>query len=128
MPTLEDSTSRATKFRQAAFVYLHVGVLYEGATYAMWNKGLLPSGRGPFWVWMLFGAAIVAAVMWGLLRWQNVWFARAVWFGAALRVPTLIANAFFPLAEQRLPAAFYGVALLVVMINLWFLARAAWDL
>src|SRR5688572_25068698 len=127
MPThcsrVDPVTSRATKFRQAAFVYLHVGVLYEGATYAMWDKGLLPPDRGPFWLWMLMGAGIVAGVMWGLLRWQNVWFARAVWLGASLRVPTLIANTFFPGAEQRLPAPFYGVALLVVVINLWALAR-----
>ena len=33
---------RATKFRQAAFVYLHVAILYEAAAYAMWRAGRLP--------------------------------------------------------------------------------------
>ncbi len=77
---------------------------------------------------MLIGAAIVAVVFWGLWKWQNVWFARAVWAIHALRVPALIGNAFFPLAEQRFPPAFYGAALAVVVINLWMLARAGWDI
>ncbi|HWP38248.1 MAG TPA: hypothetical protein VNL18_11920 [Gemmatimonadales bacterium] len=119
---------RARKFRQAAFVYLHVGILYEGATFAMWRRGLLPEGRGAGWLWMIIGAGIVAAVVWGLARWQNVWVARIVWAIAALRVPTLIGHTFFPSPEQRLSPEFYGVALLVVMINLWMLARAGWDL
>jgi len=120
--------ARARKFRQAAFVYLHVGILYEGATFAMWRRGLLPEGRGPGWLWMLIGAAIVAAVFWGLGRWHNAWVARVVWLIAALRIPVLIENTFFPAPEQRLSPGFYGVALLVVMINLWMLARAGWDL
>lgn len=118
---------RAQKFRQAALVYLHVGILYEGAAFAMWRNGLLPDRFGPPWIWMVIGAAIVAVVVWGLWTWQNVWFARAVWLIHALRVPTLIANAFLPLADQRLPPAFYGTALAVVMVNLWMLARAGWD-
>jgi hypothetical protein len=120
--------ARVRKFRQAAFVYLHVGILYEGAAFVMWRRGLLPEGRGEGWLWMLIGAAIVAAVMWGLLRWQSVWVARVVWLIGALRVPTLIGNAFFPEPGQRASPEFYGVALLVVMINLWMLARAGWDL
>jgi hypothetical protein len=77
---------------------------------------------------MLLGAAIVAGVFWGLWRWQNAWLARVVWFIGALRVPTLIAGAFLPNPDQRLAPAFYGTALVVVMINLWMLARAGWDL
>ncbi|HEX9582277.1 MAG TPA: hypothetical protein VF970_14330 [Gemmatimonadales bacterium] len=120
--------ARTRKFRQAAFVYLHLGLLYEGATFAMWRRGLLPEGRGAGGLWMLIGAAIVAAVFWGLWRWQSVWVARGVWLIAALRIPTLIGHTFFPGVDQRLPAVFYGTALLVVMINLWSLARAGWDL
>lgn len=125
--------TRDLKFRQAALVYLHVGILYEGAVVAMWQRGLLfPHGPPwmraiPPWGWMLIGGAIVAVVVWGLWTWQNVWFARAVWFIGSLRVPTLLAGAFFPRPEHVLSPAFYGTALAVVLINLWMLARAAWD-
>ena len=44
------------------------------------------------------------------------------------RLPWLIGGAFFPLADARLPPSFYLVALVVVMVNLWMLARAGWDL
>jgi hypothetical protein len=118
---------RSTKFRQAAMAYLHVGVLYEGAAFAMWRRGILPPRMGPGWIWMLLGAAVTALVIWGLWRWQNVWFARGVWVVHALRVPTLIAGAFFPAEAARLGPGFYLTALIVVVINLWMLARAAWD-
>jgi len=118
---------RATKFRQAAIAYLHVGVLYEGAAFAMWRHGTLPSGRGPAWLWMSIGGGIVALVVWGLWRWQKVWLARVVWVVHAARVPILIGGAFFPTAQQRVSPGFYLTALVVVMINLWMLARAAWD-
>lgn len=119
---------RARKFRQAAIVYLHVGILYESAAWIMWRRGLLPDDRGPPWVWMLIGALIVAIVVWGLWQWQNAWFARAVWFVHSLRVPALIGGAFFPDSEARLVPAFYLTALIVVTLNLLVLARAAWDL
>jgi len=51
-----------------------------------------------------------------------------VWLIAALRVPTLIGGTFFPDPVQLLAPAFYGTALLVVMINIVMLARAGWDL
>ncbi len=56
------SSARQRKFRQAAFVYLHVGVLYEAAVYVFWQQGLLPEGRGPVLVWLLAGAVIVTLV------------------------------------------------------------------
>lgn len=118
---------RSGKFRQAAIAYLHVGILYEGAAFAMWRHGLLPTRMGPPLLWMLLGTAITAFVVWGLWHWQHVWFARVVWIIHALRVPTLITGAFFPRVEQRLEPAFYLTALVVVVINLWMLARAAWD-
>jgi hypothetical protein len=120
---------RATKFRQAAFVYLHVAVLYEAAAYAMWRAGRLPSTRlaGPAWPWLIIGGVVAALVFIGLLRWQNVLFARAVWLVHGLRLPSLVHGAFFA-GVGALPPAFYLTAIVVVMINLWMLARAAWDL
>lgn len=125
----EAAVQRSAKFRQAAFVYLHVGLLYEAAVWSMWGTGLLPSGRGPVWVWLLFGAAIVVLVFWGLWFRQSTWFARIVWALHALRLPALVEGAF--LGDGRaegLPASFYGTALAVVLVNLAFLARAGWDL
>jgi len=120
--------ARASRFRQAAFVYLHVGLLYEAAVWELARSGALPAGRGPVWVWLLLGAAIVAGVFWGLWSWQNRWFARAVWALHALRLPALLGGAFLPDAGARLPTSFYLVALVVVLVNLGFLARAGWDL
>ena len=119
---------RTRKFRQAAFVYLHVGLLYEFAVLVLWRAGLLPADRGPVWLWLAIGAAIVALVVWGLWRWQNVWFARVVWALHALRLPALIQGAFFPDAAAAIPPAFYLTALAVILANLWMLARAGWDL
>ena len=119
---------RDAKFRQAAFVYLHVAILYEAAVYVMWRQGLLPARFGPSWLWLLVGAGVTAVVVYGLLRWHNAWFARAVWLLHSLRLPALINGAFFAGAEERVVPAFYLTAIVVVMINLWMLARAGWDL
>ena len=123
-------TERSTKFRQAAFVYLHVGLLYEAAVWSLARAGHLPAGRGPVWVWLLVGAGILALVVWGLWSWQNVWFARAVWALHALRLPALIEGAFLRDggAGSALRPGFYAAALVVVLVNLWMLARAGWDL
>lgn len=121
--------ARAVKFRQAAFVYLHVGLLYEAAAYVMWRRDLLPGTRvGPAWLWLLIGAAVALLVFFALLRWQNVWFAAVVWAVHSLRLPTLIRGAFFADAGAVIAPSFYLTALVVVMINLWMLARAVWDL
>jgi hypothetical protein len=120
---------RALKFRQAAFVYLHVGILYEAAAYAMAENGVLPTGgMGPPWVWLVLGGAVALAVFWGLYRWQNVWFARAIWALHSLRLPALIAGAFLRGSDGQIATSFYLTAIVVVVINLGFLARAAWDL
>ena len=119
---------REAKFRQAAFVYLHVAILYEAAAYVMWRQGLLPTRFGPPWLWLLVAAGVTAVVVYGLLRWHNAWFARAVWLLHSLRLPALINGAFFAGAEERVVPAFYLTAIVVVMINLWMLARAGWDL
>ncbi len=124
----QEDRARRAKYRQAAFVYLHVGLLYEAAVWSMAGAGVLPAGRGPVWVWLAVGAAIVAFVFWGLWSWRNRWFARAIWALHALRLPALIEGAFFPAAGASLRPAFYLVALAVVLVNLGFLARAGWDL
>lgn len=120
--------SHIRKFRQAAFVYLHVGILYEAGVWVLARRGLLPEGRGPVWLWLLFGALIVAGVFWGLWEKRSVWLARIIWALHALRVPTLVEGAFFPEGEPVIPPEGYAAALVVVLVNLWMLARAGWDL
>lgn len=120
---------RAVKFRQAAFVYLHVAILYEAAAYAMWRAGRLPHTRlGPPALWLVLGAVVAGLVFVGLLRWQHPTFARVVWLVHGLRLPALVHGAFFAGASPVAPPAFYLAALVAVMINLWMLARAGWDL
>lgn len=118
---------RAQKFRQAAFAYLLVGILYESAVWVIWRNGLLPP-RGSVWLWLLIGAAIVAAIVWTLWRFRNPWLPRIIFGLHALRLPTLIDRAFFDRADSAIPHAFFGAALAIVLINLWLLARAGWDL
>ena len=122
------NSPRATKFRQAAFGYLHVAILYEAAAYVMWRHGLLPVRFGPPLLWLVLAAGVTALVVYGLLKWQKPWFARVVWGVHALRIPALINGAFFAGAEARVVPAFYLTALVVIMLNLWMLARAGWDL
>ena len=134
MPLTSDAISgvgadpSARKYRQAAFVYLHVGLLYEAAVWVAARQGILPADRGPVWVWLLVGAGIVAVVFWGLWSWQNRWFARVVWGLHALRLPALIEGAFLEASGHEVPGSFYLAALAVVLVNLGFLARAGWDL
>ena len=124
---------RELKFRQAAFVYLHVALLYEAAAYGMMRAGRLPERFGSPWLWLLAGALIAGLVFYGLYRWQNVWFARVVWGVHGLRLPALVKGAFFAGGTAvggtaATPPSFYMFASVVVMINRWMLARAAWDL
>jgi hypothetical protein len=119
---------RTRKLRQAAFAYLHVGILYEGAALAMARQGMLPTRFGPPALWLLAGALVVAVVFWLLYFKHSVWTARIVWAIHGLRLPTLIGGAFFPAADARFTTGFYLTALVVVVINLVFLARAGWDL
>ena len=120
---------RAMTFRQAAFVYLHVAILYEAAAWAMLRTGKLPYTRmGAPWLWLGLGALVAGLVFVGLLRWQNPWFARAIWVVHGLRLPSLVKGAFFAGPTPFLPQSFYLTAIVLVMINLWMLARAAWDL
>lgn len=120
--------ARVAKFRQAAFVYLHVAVLYEAAAYGMMGAGLLPSRFGSPWIWLVAGAGVAGIVFVGLFRLRNVWVARIVWGVHGLRLPVLIRGAFFAAPDVITPPSFYITAIVVVMINLWMLARAGWDL
>ncbi|NIP82401.1 MAG: hypothetical protein GWM90_25520 [Gemmatimonadetes bacterium] len=122
-------TDRDRKFRQAAFVYLHVAILYEAAAYAMAQNGVLPTGgMGPPELWLVLGAVVGLAVFWALLHWKNAWFARAIWALHALRLPALISGAFLRGTDGQIHHSFYLTAIVVVVINLAFLARAGWDL
>ena len=118
---------RVQKFRQAGFVYLHVAILYEAAVYAMLQAGTLPIRFGPPLAWLVAGAAVAAFVFVGLYHWRNVWFARVVWVLNGARTPSLITGAFFAAPDRVTPSTFYLTALVVVVINLWMLARAGWD-
>ena len=121
--------ARRRKLRQAAFVYLHMGVLYESAVFAMARRGLLRERRvGPAWIWLVLGAGIVAAVVWALWKKESVWTARVIWAFGLFRLPALLEGAFLPLPGEQIPSSFYLVALAVVLVNLWTLARAGWDL
>ena len=124
-PTREGT--RPAKFRQAAFVYLHVAFLYEVAAYSMWKTGLLPERFGAPLLWLLAGAIVAGLIFAGLYWWQNVWMARVVWLVHGLRLPALVEGAFFRGDEGRIAPSFYLLAIIVVVINLWMLARAAWD-
>ena len=129
LETTVADAARRTKFRQAAFVYLHVAILYEAAAYAMWRENVLPAGRlEPAWLWLVAGAVVGGGIFIALLRWQNVTFARVVWAVHGARLPFLIKYAFISTVEGAMTRAFYITAIVVVCINLWMLARAAWDL
>lgn len=120
--------ARVAKFRQAAFVYLHVAILYEAAGFVMLRVGMLPTRFGPPWIWLLAGAVVAGLVFVGLYVWRNVWVARIVWALHGLRLPALVRGAFFAAPGAVTPPAFYLTAIVVVVINLWMLARAGWDL
>ncbi len=123
---MSDQLSR--KYRQAAIVYLHVGILYLFAVHVMGGAGVIPAERGPVWLWLILGAAVLGGVVWGLWRWQNPWFARLIWGLHSLRIPWLVQGAFFPAIDAQVPPSFYLTALTIVLVNLGMLARAAWDL
>jgi len=109
-------------------VYLHVTVLYEAAAIVMYRAGVLPVRFGPPELWLGLGLLVGLAIFWGLLSWQNVWLARLVWLANAYRPVPLIRSAFVPSEHPHLDPSFYLVALVVVVVNMWMLARAAWDL
>lgn len=122
------ATIRSTKFRQAAFVYLHLAILYWLTVFVAWRHDMVPTRFGPPLLWLAIGAIVPGLIFVGLLRWQNVWLARIVWVIQAARLPAFIEGAFFAGDAARMPHTFYLMAIVVVLINLWMLARAAWDL
>ncbi len=128
MLTQDWPPARVAKFRQAGFVYLHVAILYEAAVYSMLDAGALPLRFGPPWAWLIAGAALAAFGFVGLYFWRNVWFARILWGLNGMRTPALIGGAFFASPDTLTPPTFYLTALVVVVVNLWMLARAGWDL
>lgn len=125
-------SDRDRKYKQAAIVYLHVALLYEAAVYVFKRQGILPEARGPAWLWLLLGALLAGMITYALWRWQHRWLAITVWALHSLRLPVLLEGAFFGKAHafidtSQLPPSFYLTALVVVLINLGFLARAGFD-
>jgi hypothetical protein len=118
---------RVKKFRQAAFVYLHVTILYEMSALVMLQHDMIPDRFGPPALWLTLGGVVGLAVFAALYWWQNVWVARVIWFVHGLRLKALINSAFIA-GEARLAPGFYVAAIFVVVINMWMLARAGWDL
>lgn len=127
--TLEQRSARELKFRQAAFVYLHAAVLREASAYEMWRAGLLPfSPLGSPLPWLVIGGFVALLVFFAILRWRNVHFVRILWVLDAILLFPLIRYAFFAGADRPIPRSFYIVGIGVIMITLWMLARAGWDL
>jgi hypothetical protein len=120
--------ARAQKFRQAAFVYLHVALLYEVGVYVIGTHGGLPDRFGPPVLWLAAGGTVAALNFAGLYWWQNAWFSRLIWLIHAGRLPWAMNGAFFANPDARLDPGLYQFALIVILINLWMLARASWDL
>ena len=80
-------------------------------------------------LWLAMGAAIVAVVFWGLWYRESVWFARVIWLIHSFRLPAMIEGAFLRApGEGVVPSELYLFAIIVILINLWMLARAGWDL
>lgn len=121
------TSPREQKFRQAAMFYLLVGVVYEGAVWVAWRHGFAPVDRGPVWLWLVIGAVVLGLIVWGLWVWQNVWFARVLWAFNAVRLVGLMGSAFVPTVERGFSPAFYQMEAALILINLWMLARAGWD-
>ena len=127
---MESAISRQTKFRQAAFVYLHRAVLFEAAAYVMWKQGLLPNTRrgGPPGMWLFIAPVMFGAVFYGLLKWRTPWFYMALWLLEAGLLPTLIHFAFVSTDTGIMSPGFYLTGLVVIVFTMWMLARAVWDL
>ncbi len=119
--------TRDQKFRQAAIFYLLVGVVYEAAVFVAWRQGFAPVDRGPVWLWLIVGAVMLGLIVWGLWSWRNVWLPRVLWAFNAARLPFLIGSAYVPTIERQFTPDYYQLQTVLVLINLWMLARAGWD-
>jgi hypothetical protein len=120
--------ARERKFRQAAFSYLHVAILLEAGGYAMWRIGALTDRFGPPVTYLLVGAGLATLIVWSLYSLQNVWITRLVWAVHSIRLPSLIHGAFLAGGTALFVPSLYLTAIVVVVANLWMLARAGWDL
>ncbi len=120
--------ARASKFRQAAFTYLHVAILLEAGAYVMLRTGALTDRFGPPVMYLFLGGGAAALIVWSLYALQNVWITRLVWAVQSLRLPSLINGAFFAGEAARFVPSMYLTGIVMVVVNLWMLARAGWDL
>lgn len=108
--------------------YLLMGVVYEGAVLIAWRNGFAPTDRGPVGLWLVVGAVVLGAIVWGLWTWRNVWLPRVLLVFNAGRVIAVMGPAFVLEAERGFSPAFYQLETVMLLINMWMLARAGWDL
>lgn len=121
--------TRDHKFRQAAMFYVLVGLVYEASVFVAWREGFAPTDRGPPWLFLFVIAPLVLGfIVWGLWSWRNVWLARVLVGFNAVRVVAVFGPGFVPDLERNLSPAFYQLETVLLLANLWMLARAGWDL
>ena len=127
---LDMPAPRALKYRQAAFVYLHRSVLWEAGSYVMWKQGLLPNTRfgGSPGTWLIIAPFVFGGVFYALLRWQNPWVFGALWIMEAGLLPTLIHFGYVSTDTGIMSHGFWITGMTSILIVLWMLARAGWDL
>lgn len=134
---MNEPSSRTRKVRQAAFYYVLVAVLYDGAVWQFQRHGLLGerTAAGPVWFFLFLGAFIAAVAFYFLWFKENRWVARLFAVLSAGRLVHLIPDAFLRVnyepaggAPYAVSRAFYIAAFVVVALNAWLMARAGWDL
>ena len=79
-------------------------------------------------VWLVVGALLGGGLAWALYRWHKPWLPWILWITSAFRLQPLIRHAFVEEVTGQLTRGFYVAAIIVILINMWMLARAAWDL
>ena len=94
----------------------------------MVRTGALTDRFGPPVMYLFLGGGAAALIVWSLYALQNVWITRLVWAVHSLRLPSLINGAFFAGEAARFVPSMYLTGIVMVVVNLWMLARAGWDL
>jgi hypothetical protein len=79
-------------------------------------------------LWLVVGALVLGAIVWGLWVWKHPWVARVLLAFNAIRVVGVMGPAFVSGPERGLTPAFYQLETVLLLINMWMLARAGWDL
>lgn len=108
--------------------YLLVGLIYEASVFVAWREGFAPTHRGPPWLFLFVLAPLVLGfIVWGLWSWRNRWLARVLFVFNGVRVIFVFGPGFVPALERNLSPAFYQLETVLLLANMWMLARAGWD-